>query len=58
MTRYQAIEAAVPYLRGRPVVCNLGVVQGAVFPLRSTEQLLYARKYGFSFLDRTWHLSL
>jgi sulfopyruvate decarboxylase beta subunit len=25
MTRYQAIEAAVPYLRGRTVVCNLGV---------------------------------
>jgi sulfopyruvate decarboxylase subunit beta len=25
MTRYQAIEAAAPYLRGRTVVCNLGV---------------------------------
>ncbi|HYA33006.1 MAG TPA: sulfopyruvate decarboxylase subunit alpha [Candidatus Bathyarchaeia archaeon] len=25
MTRYEAIEAAVPYLRGRTVVCNLGV---------------------------------
>jgi sulfopyruvate decarboxylase subunit beta len=25
MTRYQAIEAAVPYLRGRTVVCNLGI---------------------------------
>jgi sulfopyruvate decarboxylase beta subunit len=25
MTRYEAIEAAVPYLRGRAVVCNLGV---------------------------------
>jgi sulfopyruvate decarboxylase subunit beta len=25
MTRYDAIEAAVPYLQGRTVVCNLGV---------------------------------
>jgi len=25
MTRYEAIEATVPYLRGRTVVCNLGV---------------------------------
>jgi sulfopyruvate decarboxylase subunit beta len=25
MTRYEAIEAAVPYLRGRTVVCNLGI---------------------------------
>jgi sulfopyruvate decarboxylase subunit beta len=25
MTRYEAIEAAVPHLRGRTVVCNLGV---------------------------------
>ena len=25
MTRYKAIEAAVPYLQGRTVVCNLGV---------------------------------
>jgi sulfopyruvate decarboxylase subunit beta len=25
MTRYDAIEAAVPYLRGRTVVCNLGI---------------------------------
>jgi sulfopyruvate decarboxylase len=33
MTRYQAIEAAVPYLRGRTVVCNLGVPCKELFAL-------------------------
>jgi sulfopyruvate decarboxylase beta subunit len=33
MTRYDAIEAAVPYLRGRAVICNLGVPSKELYAL-------------------------
>jgi sulfopyruvate decarboxylase beta subunit len=33
MTRYEAIEAAVPYLRGRTVVCNLGIPSKELYAL-------------------------
>jgi sulfopyruvate decarboxylase beta subunit len=33
MTRFEAIEAAVPYLRGRTVVCNLGIPSKELYAL-------------------------
>jgi len=33
MTRYEAIEAAVPYLRGRTVVCNIGIPSKELYAL-------------------------
>ncbi len=33
MTRYEAIEAAVPYIQGRTVVCNLGIPSKELYAL-------------------------
>lgn len=33
MTRYEAIEAAIPYLRGRTVVCNIGIPSKELYAL-------------------------
>jgi len=41
MTRYEAIEAAVPYLRGRTVVCNLGIPSKELYALCDQQSNFY-----------------